>query len=166
MRKLGTRSQKWLKALHIFFAALWAGGAFAMVTRQFGIHADHGMELYGILSMLKYIDDCVIIPGAIGSLLTGLTYSIWTNWGWIKHRWIAVKWLINLFGVLFGTFFLGPWLNGLPPIALEKGLLALSDPAYLHNRRMLYIFGTFQCLTIIFALVLSALKPWKARAGK
>jgi len=121
------------------------------------------MQLYGINLSMKLIDDFVIIPGGVGSLLTGLLYSIFTNWGWFKHKWVTTKWAINLFGVIFGTFWLGPWLNAMPPISKIEGLKALINPVFAHNQRMLYIFGTFQLATIIFAVFISILKPWKRR---
>ena len=163
MAKISGSGQKWLKGFHVFFAGLWIGGAVALNLKQFFVNPTDGMELYGIVSTMKFIDDFIIIPGAVGLVLTGLLYSIWTNWGWFKHPWVTVKWCINLYGVIFGTFFLGPWLNSLPPIALNKGLTALSDPTFMHNRRMLIIFGTFQVATIIFAVFVSALKPWKKK---
>ena len=165
MKKLSARGQKWLKSFHILFAGLWAGAAFCLTLKQFFIKPSDGMELYGITSTLKFIDDFVIIPGAVGSLLTALIYSIWTNWGWFKHKWITVKWCINLYGVIFGTFWLGPWLNSSVPIAKEKGLSSFTDPVFFHNRKMLMIWGTFQAVTIVFAFFLSVIKPWKKKGG-
>jgi hypothetical protein len=165
MKKMSARAQKWLKSFHILFAGLWVGAAVSLSLKQFIINPRDGMELYGITATLKFIDDFILIPGAIGSLLTALIYSLWTNWGWFKHRWITVKWCINILGVILGTFFLGPWLNGLPPIAQRLGLTALSDTTFSHNRRMLMIFGTFQAATIAFAFFISTLKPWRKRGS-
>ncbi|MCJ7594797.1 MAG: hypothetical protein MUO52_08525 [Desulfobacterales bacterium] len=165
MKKLSARGQRWLKGFHVFFSCLWVGAAVSLSLKQFFVNPSDGLELYGITSTLKFIDDFIIIPGAIGSLLTALIYSIWTNWGWFKHRWVTVKWAINLYGVIFGTFWLGPWLNGLVPIAKAEGLNALSNPTFLHNMTMLYWFGTFQVATLIFAVFISVLKPWKTKKG-
>ena len=163
MSKLSARSQKWLKCFHIFFACLWIGGVLALTLMGFFMKANDGMQLYGIDLSKKFIDDFVIIPGGNGLLLTALLYSIFTNWGWFKHKWITTKWAINLYGVVAGTFWLGPWLNASPPISKMKGLAALSDGIYMHNQKMLNIWGSFQLATILFALYLSVLKPWKKR---
>ena len=112
---------------------------------------------------MDFIHIFVIIPGAIGVLLTGVVFSLWTNWGWFRHNWISVKWVICLYGVGFGTYPLGPWMSGLDRISQEKGLAALADPTYLHNQTMLYTFGTFQAATLIFAVFITALKPWKKK---
>ena len=163
MNKLGAKTQRWLKSVHVSFACLWVGGAVTINLMNFIMTASDGMQLYGIILSMKFVDDFVIIPGAIGSLLTGLIYSLFTNWGWFKHNWIIVKWIINLTGVIFGTFWLGPWLNSLPPIVKTEGLEALANTTYLHNQDMLYCWGTLQAATIVFALFISVLKPWKKK---
>jgi hypothetical protein len=74
---------------------------------------------------------------------------------------VGQKWLINVFGVVFGTFWLGQWLDVRPPISQAEGIAALSNPIYLHARTMNLSGGAFQNLTVIFAVFISVLKPWK-----
>lgn len=163
MKQFSANGQKWLKSFHLFFACLWAGGAVAVNVMNFFMKASNGMELYGINLSMKMVDDFIIIPGAMGSLLTGILYAVFTKWGWFKHNWISVKWGINLFGVVFGTFWLGPWLNSLPSMTRAEGMDVLSNPVYMHNKAMLSYWGLFQALTIVAAIFISALKPWKKR---
>ena len=165
MKKLSAKGQKWIKGFHVLFGCVWVGSALSLVIIQFSISPSDGMELYGIMRIVHFIDYCVLVPGAIGILLTALIYSIWTNWGWFKHGWIMVKWIICLYGIIFGSYPLGPWQTAMTHISREKGLAALLDPTYLHNRNMLYIFGTFQTATLVFAVFLSVLKPWGKRKG-
>ena len=163
MKKLSGKGQKWLKGFHILFACLWIGAAVCLALMNLFMKSTDGMQLYGINLSMKFIDDYVIVPGAVGSLLTGLIYSIYTGWGWFKHNWIIIKWVINIFGVIFGTFWLGPWVNGLAPISKAEGLAALSNQTYLHNVHMVLYWGTFQLCTLIFAVFISIQKPWKKR---
>jgi len=163
MRRMSSQAQKWLKSFHIVFASLWLGGATLLNIKQFMISAASDGELCGILGTMVYVDWFIIVPGAIGALLTGLIYSLWTRWGWFEHRWITVKWVICIFGVVFGTYPLGPWLEGMLHLARAQGLAAMADPTYQHNQLMLMIFGTFQGATITFAVFLSTLKPWRRR---
>lgn len=162
-RIIGAAPQRWLKGIHLLFASLWVGGAVTLSTKQFFVRAGSDAELYGILSTMHYVDLFIIIPGALGCLVTGVIYSVWTNWGWFRHRWITVKWVICLYGVVFGTFPLGPWLNGIVELARLNGTDALSDPRYLHNLRMLLIFGTFQAATLVTAVFISTIKPWRGK---
>ncbi len=140
---------------------MWVGAAVVLTVRQFFVNPETGDELYGIMAFMDFIDIFIIIPGAIGVLVTGLIYSIWTRWGWFKHNWITVKWVICLYGVAFGTYPLGPWMSSLAEMSRELGLEALQNPVYMHNRNMLLVFGTFQALTLIVAVFITALKPWK-----
>ena len=166
MKKLSMKGQKWLKGVHILCACMWIGAAIILCLMNLFLKATEGMKLYGIDVSMKFIDDFIIIPGANGALLTGLIYSVFTGWGWFKHKWIIVKWCITIFGVIFGTFWLGPWVNGFVSISKIQGLAALTDPAYLYNRYMVLYWGSFQLSTLIFALFLSVFKPWKKRKSK
>jgi uncharacterized membrane protein len=166
MKRLGPKAQKWLKALHLCFVAMWVGGGVTLVLMVFRMGAEFDMELYGINRAMRFVDDFIIIPGAFGCLLTGLVYSVWTRWGFFKHGWITLKWVINVGGILFGTFYLGPWINSLGPISREQGLQALSNPVYLHHLHMNSIWGPVQVSTLVLALFLSVLKPWKHWRGR
>ena len=125
MKKFSAQGQKWLKCFHLVFVSLWVSGVVTITLMIFIMKANDGMELYGIDISKKFVDDFIIIPGAIGSFKLG-TILYFTKWGWFKHKWITVKWIITLFGMVFGTFSWGPWLNAMPPISMTKGLAALS----------------------------------------
>jgi hypothetical protein len=163
MMKLSSKGQKWLKCLHIYSGCVWAGCATVLTIKQFFVNPEDGGELYGVLSTLDFIDLFILVPGAIGTFLTALVYSIWTNWGWFKHNWITAKWIICIFGLVFGTFWLGPWISGMAHIAKDQGMKALSDPEFLGNRLNSMIFGTSQALTVVFAVFISTLKPWRKK---
>ncbi len=161
MKKLSGRGQRWLKGLHTLSACMWVGAAIVLTTRQLSMNPENDGHLYGILATMDFIDIYIIIPGAMGVLLTGIIYSVWTHWGWFRHNWITVKWVICIYGVVFGTYPLGPWMSSLVEIAKTQGLAALNDPTFVHNRSMLLIFGTFQALTLVFAVLITALRPWR-----
>lgn len=126
MKKLSARGQRWLKCLHIYSGSVWVGCATALTVIQFFVNPADGNELFGIVATLDFIDLYVLVPGAIGTFLTAVVYSIWTKWGWFKHNWITVKWAICISGLVFGTFWLGPWVSDMAAIAQEKGLDALE----------------------------------------
>jgi flagellar biosynthesis protein FliQ len=120
----------------------------------------NGDELHGINTALKLIDDFVIIPAAIGSLITGLLISLLTHWGFFKHHWVTVKWVVTVVAILSGTFLLGPWLNGMEAISATERLAALENPTYRFNQQMLAIVGSMQPVALIFLIILSLFKPW------
>ena len=160
MKKLSASGTRTLKTLHLIFAGLWLGSAASLVLLNFLADGRAPADLHGYNVAMKFVDDFIIIPGAMGALFTGLVYSIWTNWGFFKYRWVTVKWIITLYGVLFGTFFLGPWLNGMEAISRAVGASAATDPAYLRNLTMNRWWGLFQVATITAAMIVSTVKPW------
>jgi hypothetical protein len=48
-----------------------------------------GRVLFGINRSIHHVDMAVVvIPGACGCLITGLIYSVFSNWGFFKQRWL------------------------------------------------------------------------------
>lgn len=161
MKTIGTGWKKWLKSLHILFASLWVTGGISIALMLFILDAESDGQLYGINMAMHLIDMGIIVTGNTGVLLTGLVYSVFTNWGWFKHRWITVKWIIAVAGMLFGIFFLAPWDAVLLEQSQMNGLAALENPSYIHSHQMLLWFGTLQAAVVIFALFISSLRPWR-----
>ncbi len=161
MRQLGPQGMRWLKLLHVVGAAVWVGSGFALLFSLTVLSAADGRELHGKLAILDFIDLFVLVPGAFVSLFTGIAYSIWTPWGWFKHRWVAVKWLICASGIAIGYAALGPWLSGLVRLSADQGLAALEHPSY---PKLLW-FIAYQAATLVAALVLTVFRPWRKRAG-
>lgn len=163
MKGLKIRGQKWLRSFHLFFACLWVGGAMSATLMLPILKAVDGPQLYGINQSINFIDIFIIIPGNSGILLMGLIYSVYTNWGWFKYRWITVKWAIGLYGMIFGIIWLGPWATSLEYISKKEGLKALENMTYLYNEKMIIWWGGFQTATIVFAVFISVLKPWRQK---
>lgn len=163
MAQFSTTGQKYLKCVHLFFVCMWIGGGLSLVLLQWTAAPSGGDELYAVNASMKLIDDFIIVPGALGSLLTGLLYSLGTNWGFFRHRWVVVKWALTVAQVLFGTFALGPWLNGNEAIAKAERALALQNPVFLHNREMNSLWGTAQVALLVVMVWISVVKPWRER---
>lgn len=120
-------------------------------------------EIIAYNMAMKILDDYIIIPCALGCLLTGILFAVFTNWGFFKFRWLIVKWVVTVASILFGTFFLGPWLNGAAALAQLHGLQALQDQTYIYYRQMNSYFGPLQAAALIALLFVSTLKPWGKR---
>lgn len=167
MRKLGQRGRGWLKGFHILLVCAWMGTAFSMMLiSMLKGFTSKGDELYAYNLAIKLMDDYIIIPAAIGTLVTGLIFSLFTNWGFFKHKWITFKWIVTVSLILFGTFWLGPWTNGATAIADAERALALQNQTYIYNRNMANIFGSAQALILIVVIFISVFKPWKKKAAK
>ncbi|RYD02224.1 hypothetical protein N752_25775 [Desulforamulus aquiferis] len=82
-----------------------------------------------------------------------------TNWGFFKFHWLTVKWVITVGTILFGTFWLGPWVNGMTSIADLERSGAFDNPTFLHFRNMNAWFGSTQALLLVLTVFISVFKP-------
>ncbi len=164
MKNFGAKGQRILRIFHLLMASMWLGGALCLnMMLIFLGPGQSGAELLGYDFARKFVDDFLVIPGAIGCLLTGFLISFFTAWGFFKHHWVTVKWILTISCILFGTFFLGPKVNGQPLISAKIGLDALSDSIYLSNRFYNVLGGLLQVSCILFMTIISVLKPWKRK---
>jgi len=163
MKRIGTAGRKWLNGTHMFFASAWVGAAVCMTTlRLLSLKNSvlaNGDILYAVNASIKLIDDAIIIPAALGTLLTGLLISLLTPWGFFRHRWVTVKWAVTLIAILFGTFFLGPWVNELTALADTFRAVAPAEPIFQLLLIRHTLWGGVQTITLIAVVFISALKP-------
>jgi hypothetical protein len=89
--------------------------------------------------------------------------SLLTNWGFAKHRWVIIKWVLTVFCILFGTFYLSPTVNDQPHISAEEGIAALANPDYVSNHQASLRGGMVQLVSMVFMIWLSVFKPLKGR---
>jgi uncharacterized membrane protein len=161
--KLGVTGQRWLKGLHLTAAACWVGGGISLIMLYFikaGV-ADGGV-LYGINQSIHRVDMAVVVvPGAFGCLLTGLAYSLLTQWGFVRHGWIVLKWVVTVAAIVFGTVCLGPWETRMMEISGRLGLGALTDAAYLESEHLNLVWGALQVAILVAVIFISIFKPWK-----
>lgn len=166
MKKLNSKQTRILKIIHIFFFVSWIGGGIGLISLMFIAQPLIPDDIYMKYRSMQVIDDFIIIPGALGSLFTGLIYSIWTNWGFFRQRWLTVKWILTVVQILFGTFALGPWLNGNVDIAMKLRGSALTDSAFINSSSNIKFWGTLQVLFLLFMVIVSVIRPWKKTSAR
>lgn len=165
-QRLSAGTVKWLKATHIYLGGIWGGGAASLFALHCLYFPDTGPELYARNITLIYIDTFIIIPSALGVLLTGLFYAQFTNWGYIKYYWVIVKWLSTLLFVLVGFFWIVPWLNRLRETSMIFRGQVTVDPSFSAPMYSHIVMAAIQALLVLFIVVISVLKPWGSTGFK
>ena len=156
-------AQKVLKVLHLLAVSYWIGGALALLILVWASsRAQSGDELYGVLKSVRFVNVVVVVLlGALGSLFTGLAYSLCTNRGFFRHKWIILKWVITAYLFVVGVFLLGPWSTYMLETADNLGYAALSDPGFIDIQTRHIYMQVFEVVLFIIAIVLSVYKPWE-----
>ncbi len=167
MFSFGKNGIKLLKTLHCVTAACWTGGAAALITinlHSSGVSTEGALE--GMNSAAHLIDLwVVIIPGALGCLLTGLLFSLCTPWGF-RHAWIMAKWVLTISCILSGTFFLGEWEAWLLESSQSLGNAALNDAGYRAILGRHLGMSVLQIAALVLMIFLSVYKPHLRKKGQ
>ncbi|TVQ23062.1 MAG: hypothetical protein EA367_02840 [Leptolyngbya sp. DLM2.Bin15] len=164
MSKLSIQQKNWLLSAHIGFAALWTGAVLSMFLLSLrNMTSSSGDALYTLNAAINLLDDYIVIPAAIGSVLTATALCWTTNYGFTKFYWVITKWVLTTGLVVFGTFWLFPWGNEAEQIADQAGLQALDSAAYAFDAKGVLIGTLTQAIFLIIIIGISTLKPWGRR---
>ncbi len=162
--KLNVKQKNWLVSAHVASGAIWFGTGLCLVIMGVkNVDAPNGDALYAINEICKFLDDFVIVPTATLSLVTGFFLSWFTNWGFVKHYWVMTKWVLTVSAIVFGTFWIGPWLNAMTSISATERLQALHNPLYMFNNQGIIWGGLAINVTLLVVIAVSLLKPWGRR---
>lgn len=167
MPKISIQQKNWILSAHIGFAGLWTGTVLSMFLLSLrNINSNKADILYALNSAINLLDEYIVIPSAIGSVITATLLCWLTNYGFTKFYWVITKWILTTGLIIFGTFWLYPWGNVAEEISSKQGLAALSNPVYLFDAKGVLIGGLIQVLLLFVIITISVLKPWGRRAVK
>jgi len=164
MKKLSTKQTRWLKSFHVLSAGVWI--SCGMIMFAFSLAADsieNGDRLYMLNYLVDLVDMKILVPSAFLCLVTGLIYSLGTNWGFFKHRWLVFKWIVTVCIIILGTIFTGPWIEEMVELSLKEGIDVVKNNHYIMIDRNQFIMGIMMNTTLIITVFISVFKPWKKK---
>jgi len=142
---------------------LFLGGilsSFALILR---LNLSSFDDVYMSYKVFNIISDNVVKIGAQGTILLGAVYGFFTKWGFIKHKWLAIKWLLFIAQTFIGILVVDKLMvSNLALLETEKAL-ALSNPVFIHDHYLRFYVVIAQIGLTLFALILSVLKPGRSR---
>ena len=164
MRKLGTTGLKVLKISHLLFAVMWIGGVMALVSLQLGANPNTKEMMYMAAISHLIVDEFFLIPGGVGILITAIMYGTFTGWGFFKHRWLAVKWILTVLLVIIGAGYMGVTIK--ENVAYAQNMLSenISPDVYWANVHHVAIAGIIQIIGFVYIVAISVIKPWKKKS--
>jgi hypothetical protein len=152
---LAPRTRKLALITHVGASVGWLGAVLSsLVLAVIGLASHDSTLVRAIYLTLQTIGWYVLIPLSLASLLTGLVQALGTHWGLLRHYWVLVKLLMNLFatGVLLLYMQTLGGLADAARIASPSGASQLGNPSpVLHSAGAVVL--------LISALMLSVFKP-------
>jgi hypothetical protein len=160
---ISINAQHFLKILHLLAVSFWVGGAFAIAIMGRAVAgAQSDQELFGIMRAMRFVNVYVVVYlGAFGSFFTGLAYSLCTNRGFFRHKWVIIKWVITLGFIIGGFTLMGPWGGALLDMVHADGLAAMYSPEYQAYASYLFMMQMLEFSGFFLAFILSVYKPWE-----
>ncbi len=156
--------QKALKVCHLVGVSSWGGGCLAiMVLLYASAGASAAQELFGVLKGLHFVNVTVLLFGGFTTFFTSLAYSLCTPYGFVRTRWVALKWLLLLLMGVLGILFLGPRGTELLETADYMGIIALETPGFMQLSSFLFLLLAVQFSLLVLAIILSVYKPWEGK---
>lgn len=137
-----TARKTWL-LLHVVTSVGWLGVTIGMLV--LAVAAFDAPQLYQAMELLG---DLVVLPLALGSLVTGVVLSLGTKWGLVKHRWVLVKFVLTVIAVVATTF------------SLRSGLHEAADGVVGAAGGDVFAAACVSSVLYVFNTVLSVFKPW------
>lgn len=153
---------KVLRTLHLIFVMLWTVGVIAMAILLL-MNAQSGDELFMKYKAVRFIDDLIVIPTATITVLIGILYGIKSNWGFFKHKWITVKWIVSIIVIIVGTFYLSPMLDANLEFSDAQRNLAMNNAEMISRENQIFYCGCISSTILILLIVISVFKPWKVK---
>ncbi len=163
---MSIRAKSYIKTLHILFASLWLGASASIVLLQnlMGWTNDH--QVLAVLNRgFTYLDFVLIIPGAVGSALTGFIICKNTSLGFFRYRWVVFKWAAAIAGIVVGAALLGPWQLQMLKHTSQATSAILAN-SY-HTLRVAFTtVGLLQVVLLTSVIAVSVVKPWSKRPAR
>ena len=161
---LSTQAKNILLSLHILLTTVWVGALVTMLV-LFYTRAGfrNGDELAVVDRTLFYIHEYVIVNVNFGFMFTGLCFSLFTRWGFVRFYWVILKWLMLFVFAAVITVLMIPAVNGMAARSDVLRGAALNDPTYLAYSAQVAWVAWLELIGLAGVIVVSVFKPWGAR---
>jgi len=154
---LKKRGMQWLRLLHILSMSIWFGAVVCIGSLAYiCFFALSEADFLTIAPLVPELYRTVVMPAAIFTIVQGIIYGIFTNWGFLKYKWVLFKWILALLVTLCtGLGGIGNMFSVLDKVEKTGFTGGLADGG------MVLLFIALQILFMIIMIILSVFKPMK-----
>ncbi|MFS0820417.1 DUF2269 domain-containing protein [Bacillus sp. 1P02SD] len=163
MKKIGPKGMKWLKIIHVFLVVLFFGGILSSLSLNLYLDFTEFNESYLGYKTIVIISDHIVRWGAIGTLVVGLIYGFFTNWGFFKHRWVGTKFVLYIIQTIVGIFIIDKLMVTNMELLETQREVALTNPEFIQNHVIRQYAVYFQIAVTTFIFIISYVKPWRKK---
>jgi hypothetical protein len=145
--------RKFSLTLHITSSVGWLGTVIAYLALAFAAATSKDIQtVRGAWIAMELTGWYVIVPLAIGSLLTGLIMSLGTPWGLFKHYWVLFKLILTVVSTLV-------LLLHMPLVSSLADVVAKTESANIGRLQRELFHPGVGLLILLLIVILSVYKP-------
>lgn len=142
---------------HVTFSVGWLGAVAAYLAPAIvGLTSSDVEVIRACHVAMRLMGWFVIVPLALGALVTGLIQSLCTEWGIFRHYWIATKLVLAIVAVTILVMHMRGTVSGLGGMTRE----ALASASSSHLKLHLVVHAAGGMIVLLAATTLSIFKPW------
>ncbi|HZV81061.1 MAG TPA: DUF2269 family protein, partial [Geobacteraceae bacterium] len=131
-----------LRTLHLLSISAWIGGGIGiLLLLALDCRTESAAELQVFNRVIDAIDDCIIAPGAIATLLSGILLAHARRLPVLSRGFFSIKLYCTTGAIAYGLFFVAPWLERLLVYSRLDDLAVFDDRLYAHS----FLVGALGC---------------------
>ena len=158
-RKLTPTAYKLLLLLHIVVSVGWLGLNVGNLTLAItGLTTGDPTTQHAAFGAMHLVGGTLLIPVSLLALVSGVLLGMYTRWGLVRYRWVAVKLTLTVIAVVLIPVSLLPGLSELSALMAATPADRLADTGPLALDML--AAGCVSTTMYLTNAVLSVLKPW------
>ncbi|MQA80240.1 MAG: DUF2269 domain-containing protein [Streptosporangiales bacterium] len=148
------RLRRFVLTAHVASSVGWLGAVVVFLALAVvGLTSPDGQTVRGAYLVMEPAAWFVLVPLALGSLLTGTVQSLGTTWGLFRHYWVLFKLLINVVATIYLLIYTQTFASmarvAADPSA-DLGVVRNASPG---------LHASLALLLLLVAMVLAVYKP-------
>lgn len=155
-----------LRTLHLLGISAWIGGGIGiLLLLALDCRTESPAELQAFNRVIDAIDDCIIAPGAVTTLASGIILAQLRRLPLLQGGFFSLKLYCTVGAILFGLCFVAPWLEKLHLYSRLDDLAVFDDLLYARS----FLVGTVGCAVqgvVVFILLLASVLRPRFLAGR
>jgi uncharacterized membrane protein len=149
-----------LRTLHLLSVCAWIGGGIGiLLLLSLDYHAETASELQAYNRVIDAVDDWIIAPGAVTTLVSGLLLAHARKLPVLHAGFFSLKLYGTTIAIVYGLCFVAPWLEKLLTYSRRADLAVFDDRLYAGS----YLVGAAGCavqsVLVLGLLLVSVLRP-------
>ncbi|MFF7179850.1 DUF2269 domain-containing protein [Streptomyces sp. NPDC008121] len=147
MKHLQRPARRALLVFHVAVSVAWLGLSVGLLTLGITAYTTGDPSLtQAAYRAMKVFADWLLVPVALGTLVSGLVLSLGTPWGLARHRWVWIKFWITMVTAAATVFALRPEIEHAATAGTPDSSLIAAP--------------TVSTVAYLFMTAISVLKPW------